>query len=249
MSFSLEGADKIAGYVAGQWIDAPNDNLTQFKLTQDPAENMPLFTMETKPEFPIDASPAEVLLPIINYNNYTAAGMPRTYKSQVLHTFNNATFTLVQGKQKKTSVPLVNATINIATFSLALGGILPDAHYTELLAHTTDPETNYIHVYWVQYDKDNLDAITGPWKTIAPIPYEPGTFWGYNAKSEYPNTSEDLYGSWTLVPVGENQTHIHYESYADPGKKGRLPGIKGKVIGDSVIDYTKIIRIVEENLP
>lgn len=185
----------VGGYTVGTWHTAQSDSTVQFKLAQNPAENCVMYVMETT----LDAPPQKVLSPIADYAKYTSMGMPRMYKSNLLHHTDQSSLNFVMGKQRKFSVSVSQAETDIVQFSLSLPW-LPDNHYTLLLSTFYDPETEIIHVYWIQYDNKNYATISGSWLTEVPAPMTKN-FWGssvFDTKT-YPNSNEDIYGSWTLT--------------------------------------------------
>ena len=235
-------AENIGGYEVGQWQTASEDPTVQFKLTHSSTENCPKYVMEAT----LNASPEEVIIPIGDYANYAAMGMPRTYESLLLHHYDTESLQWIAGKQNPTPIALNHVPLSIVKLSLNIPW-LPDTHYTLLLATVRNPETRVIYAPWILYDKENFDHISGSWLSKAPIPYYENFFGNFVQKSEYPSTLYDLYGSWQLEPIGENQTLIHYENYVDPGWMGRR--FMGTIVQSTLQDMVKIIAVIRNHLP
>lgn len=233
----------VGGYTVGTWYTAKADSSVQFKLVQNPNENCVMYVMETT----LDAPPQKVLIPISDYANYTSKGMPRMSKSELLHHTDQSTLNFVMGKQRKFPVSLTHAQTDIVRFSLNLPW-LPDNHYTLLLSTFQDPEIKTIYVYWIQYDEQNYKKLSGSWLLSAPSPYIKN-FWGNSVfdTDTYPNSNEDIYGSWTLIPLPNNKTFVHYENYADPGWTGRQ--FIDDVVQSTLEDMPKIISVIRTNIP
>lgn len=234
----------VGGYpVGGPLQPSQLDPTVQFKLTQNPKENCVMYIMETT----LDAAAQKVLVPIADYANYTTMGMPRMYKSQLLYHTDKSSLNFVMGKQRKFPVSVTQAQMDIVRFSLNLPW-LPDNHYTLLLTTFQDPQTEMIYVYWIQYDDKNYQALSGPWLLAAPSPYTKN-FWGNTVfnTTTYPNSNEDIYGSWTLTPLTGNKTFVHYENYADPGWTGRQ--FIDDVVKSTLEDMPKIISVIRTNVP
>ena len=234
---------EVGGYTVGVWYTSHADSTVQFKLIQNSVENGVLYVMETT----LDAPPLKVLVPLADYAQYTSMGMPRLYKSNLLHHTDQSSLNFVMGKQRKRNVSVSQAQTNIVQFSLSLPW-LPDNHYTLLLSTFYDPETEIIHVYWIQYDEKNYKNISGSWLLEAPSPYTKN-FWGSSVfdTSTYPNSNEDIYGSWTLTPLANAKTFVHYENYADPGWMGRH--VMNDIVKSTLEDMPKIIAAIRNNLP
>ncbi len=227
----------------GAWYTSRTDATVQFKLTQNSAEDCVMYVMETT----LDALPSKVVVPIVDYAHYTSVGMPRMYKSKLLHHTDQSSLNFVMGKQRKFGVSVSQAQTDIVQFSLNLPW-LPDNHYTLLLSTFYDRETEIIHVYWIQYDEENYKNISGSWLSEVPSPFIKN-LWGSKVfdDSTYPNSNKDIYGSWTLTPLANNKTFVHYENYADPGWMGRQ--VIDDVVKSTLEDIPKIIATIRNNLP
>ena len=233
----------MGGYTVGTWYTSRADSTVQFKLTQNLGEDCVMYVMETT----LDATPAKVLVPIANYAKYTSMGMPRMYKSNLLHHTDQSSLSFGMGKQRRLRVSLSRAQTDIVQFSLNLPWI-PDNHYTLLLSTFHDLETKIIHVYWIQYDEKNYKRISGTWLLEVPSPYTKDFLEDIVFDTDtYPNSNEDIYGSWTLTPLADNKTFVHYENYADPGWLGRR--FIDDVVKSTLEDMPKIIAIIRNNLP
>ncbi|MBI3018716.1 MAG: hypothetical protein HYY61_02340 [Deltaproteobacteria bacterium] len=233
----------VGNYTVDTWYTSQTDSTVQFKLAQNPNENCVMYVMETT----LDSLPQKVLVPIADYAQYTSMFMPRMYKSQVLHHTNQSSLNFVMGKQRKFGVSVSQAETDIVQFSLNLPW-LPDNHYTLLLSTFQDPQTEIIHVYWIQYDEKNYKNISGSWLLEVPSPTTKN-FWGssvFDTKT-YPNSNEDIYGSWTLTPLANNKTFVHYENYVDPGWMGRQ--VIDDVVKSTLEDMPKIISVIRTNVP
>ena len=78
------------------------------------------------------------------------------------------------------------------------------------------------------------------------MPYANG-FLGVSFNTQtYPNSNDDIYGSWTLTELEDQKTFIHYENYADPGFWGRQ--FIGTVIQNTVQDLPNIIGVIKNHL-
>lgn len=233
----------VGGYTVDTWYTAQSDSTVQFKLVQNPGENCVMYVMETT----LDAPPQKVLVPIAEYAQYTSMFMPRMYKSELLYHTDQSSLNFVMGKQRKFPVSVTHAQTDIVRFSLNLPW-LPDNHYTLLLSTFHDPETEMIYVPWIQYDEKNYKNISGTWLSEVPLPYTKN-FWGSKVfdTDTYPNSNEDIYGSWTLTPLAENKTFVHYENYADPGWMGRQ--VINDVVKSTLEDMPKIIAVIRNNIP
>jgi hypothetical protein len=235
---------EFGGYVENQWYTSTADNTVEFRLTKQAKENVPKFQMKTQIAAPAD----QVIVPILDYANYTATGMPKILQSNLRHFWEEDSLSFIMGKQRQHRQIISNATVSIVQFEIQIPNWW-DRKYTLILASNKDNESGIISVYWTQYDEANFKTIQGPWKATAPSPYV-NAFWGEKFDTTtYPNDNEDLYGQWKLIPNANDAllTDIEYETYIDPGWSGRKA--MDSIIEKTIEDIPRVIQVVRDNLP